>query len=129
MHNAWNWLPVNCLRAQCVELVTCKLPRVTWPFRQLCIIIHYALQTVKRGLFANQRVVRYPITLEVLICDCCHNVTLILTTSSTGLDPAGPNFSLNDPLCRLDPTDAIFVDVIHSDAELVGAGIVQAVSH
>ncbi|XP_033638971.1 lipase member I-like [Asterias rubens] len=47
----------------------------------------------------------------------------------SGLDPAGPNFSLNDPLCRLDPTDAIFVDVIHSDAELVGAGIVQAVGH
>ncbi|XP_033640396.1 pancreatic lipase-related protein 2-like [Asterias rubens] len=47
----------------------------------------------------------------------------------SGLDPAGPNFSLNDPSCRLDPTDAIFVDVIHTDAEAIGAGIVQVVGH
>ncbi|XP_033628973.1 lipase member I-like [Asterias rubens] len=45
----------------------------------------------------------------------------------SGLDPAGPNFNLNDPACRLDPTDALFVDVIHSDAELLGLGIEEAV--
>ncbi|XP_038071471.1 pancreatic lipase-related protein 2-like isoform X2 [Patiria miniata] len=47
----------------------------------------------------------------------------------TGLDAAGPNFSGNDPACRLDPTDAIFVDAIHTDAELLGLGIVQTVGH
>lgn len=34
----------------------------------------------------------------------------------TGLDPAEPHFQMTDPVVRLDPTDALFVDVIHSDA-------------
>ena len=47
-----------------------------------------------------------------------------------GLDPAGPNFEYNDPACRLDPTDATFVDVIHSDGETLlelGMGLQQPV--
>lgn len=41
----------------------------------------------------------------------------------TGLDPAGPLLAKSDPKVRLDPTDAIFVDVIHSDgASLEEAG-------
>ncbi|KAL3175476.1 hypothetical protein MRX96_048464 [Rhipicephalus microplus] len=36
----------------------------------------------------------------------------------TGLDPAGPYFFHMPPAVRLDPTDADFVDVIHSDASL-----------
>ncbi|KAL4218199.1 Pancreatic lipase-related protein 2 [Mactra antiquata] len=38
------------------------------------------------------------------------------TARVTGLDPAGPMFSTTPPIVRLDPTDALFVDVIHSDA-------------
>uniref|UniRef100_A0A674HM46 Triacylglycerol lipase n=1 Tax=Taeniopygia guttata TaxID=59729 RepID=A0A674HM46_TAEGU len=34
----------------------------------------------------------------------------------TGLDPAGPYFEGTPPMVRLDPTDANFVDVIHSNA-------------
>ena len=37
----------------------------------------------------------------------------------TGLDPAGPNFDGMSPLVRLDQTDASFVDIIHSDAEIL----------
>lgn len=37
----------------------------------------------------------------------------------TGLDPAGPLF-LNDPTRRLDKNDAMFVDVIHTCANLLG---------
>lgn len=35
----------------------------------------------------------------------------------TGLDPAGPYYEFMPPEVRLDPTDAIFVDAIHSDAK------------
>ena len=34
-----------------------------------------------------------------------------------GLDPAGPYYENTDPAVRLDPTDATFVDVIHSDGK------------
>ncbi len=43
-----------------------------------------------------------------------------------GLDPAGPYFENTDPTVRLDPTDALFVDVIHTDGShnlLLGLGI------
>ena len=33
----------------------------------------------------------------------------------TGLDPAGPFYFLNNTESRLDPTDAEFVDIIHTD--------------
>lgn len=37
-----------------------------------------------------------------------------------GLDPAGPLFSLSDPDNRLDKTDADYVQVIHTNGELLG---------
>lgn len=37
-----------------------------------------------------------------------------------GLGPAGPYFSYTDPVVGLDPSDARFVDVIHTDAGLLG---------
>jgi len=41
-----------------------------------------------------------------------------------GLDPAGPSFSNYDTIVHLDPTDALYVDVIHSDgAPLQDAGM------
>ncbi|XP_059472684.1 pancreatic triacylglycerol lipase-like [Neocloeon triangulifer] len=50
----------------------------------------------------------------------------------TGLDPAEPHFADTDPEVRLDPSDADFVDVIHTDAAPFisgGFGIKQAVGH
>ncbi|XP_048754511.2 pancreatic lipase-related protein 2-like [Ostrea edulis] len=48
----------------------------------------------------------------------------------TGLDPASPYFEDEDPAVRLDPSDAIFVDVIHTDGrKYFGFGIIQPVGH
>lgn len=52
----------------------------------------------------------------------------------SGLDPAGPLFYRTHPDVRLDPSDAKFVDVIHSDASLPyflieGFGVDQMVGH
>nr|CAH7760806.1 unnamed protein product [Callosobruchus chinensis] len=38
----------------------------------------------------------------------------------TGLDPAGPLYNHVPPSMRLDPTDAEFVDIVHSSAALFG---------
>ncbi|KAK6639823.1 hypothetical protein RUM43_008098 [Polyplax serrata] len=50
----------------------------------------------------------------------------------TGLDPAEPHFSKTDALVRLDPTDAIFVDNIHTDANsfvMGGLGMKDPAGH
>jgi len=50
----------------------------------------------------------------------------------SGLDPAGPYFENTDPAVRLDPTDALFVDVIHTDGTnnlLLGLGSLQRMGH
>ncbi|XP_053395947.1 pancreatic triacylglycerol lipase-like [Mercenaria mercenaria] len=45
----------------------------------------------------------------------------------SGLDPAGPAFQFTEPIVRLDPTDATFVDVIHTNGKLTGFGIKKSV--
>ncbi|KAE8280206.1 Inactive pancreatic lipase-related protein 1 [Larimichthys crocea] len=51
----------------------------------------------------------------------------------TGLDPAEPYFQDTDPSVRLDTSDAIFVDVIHTDGlpfnSRLGLGMSQSVGH
>ncbi|KAG8287450.1 pancreatic lipase-related protein 2 [Homalodisca vitripennis] len=50
----------------------------------------------------------------------------------TGLDPAEPHFSKTDPIVRLDPSDAIFVDIIHSDTTPFiqgGLGMEEPIGH
>ncbi|RWS03031.1 pancreatic lipase-related protein-like protein [Dinothrombium tinctorium] len=50
----------------------------------------------------------------------------------TALDPAGPGFKKKDPKFRLAPTDASYVEVIHTDAGnmvIEGFGLEDAVGH
>jgi hypothetical protein len=52
--------------------------------------------------------------------------------SVLGLDPAAPLFESQDPRARLDSSDAMFVDVIHSNGEnliLGGLGSWQPMGH
>ncbi|KAL3867995.1 hypothetical protein ACJMK2_040835 [Sinanodonta woodiana] len=50
----------------------------------------------------------------------------------TGLEPSALNYQYKDHVVRLDPTDAQFVDVIHTDGRsllLFGLGMFEAVGH
>ncbi|XP_072173991.1 pancreatic lipase-related protein 2-like [Diadema setosum] len=51
----------------------------------------------------------------------------------SGMDPAGPEFGGDlEPECRLDPTDALFVDVLHTDGDIIalgGAGLMDELGH
>ncbi|XP_046550830.1 pancreatic triacylglycerol lipase-like [Haliotis rubra] len=50
----------------------------------------------------------------------------------TGLDPAEPYFQDTDVTVRLDPTDALFVDIIHTNGESIlklGLGMKQPCGH
>nr|CAD7204442.1 unnamed protein product [Timema douglasi] len=56
----------------------------------------------------------------------------MLYPEHAGLDPAGPLFESQDPRARLDSSDAMFVDVIHSNGEnliLGGLGSWQPMGH
>lgn len=51
---------------------------------------------------------------------------------SVGLDPADPYFQGTDVRVRLDPSDAAFVDVIHTDGSSIlqlGFGTMQQMGH
>ena len=45
-----------------------------------------------------------------------------------GLDPALPQFSVQDPDGRLDPTDGTFVDVIHTNSGTLMEGALSFAS-
>jgi hypothetical protein len=65
-------------------------------------------------------------------CAFASNTAKIRFNRITGMDPAGPFFEDADPLVRLDPTDADFVDAIHTNGgTLVGLafGIMMPVGH
>ncbi|XP_046449669.1 pancreatic lipase-related protein 2-like [Daphnia pulex] len=47
----------------------------------------------------------------------------------TGLDPAGPFFRTVPTYARLDPSDAQFVEVIHTDGGILGAGLLEPLGH
>ena len=47
--------------------------------------------------------------------------------SVSGLDPAAPYYTERDPQVRLDPTDAKYVDVIHTNLPIIGTE--QRVGH
>lgn len=51
------------------------------------------------------------------LCSMENAILLLLYYYFPGLDPAGPYFANTDIAVRLDPSDAIFVDALHTDSE------------
>ena len=52
------------------------------------------------------------------------DLTSVISLFQIGLDPAAPAFTKNNPAIRISPTDAAFVDVLHTD----GGGNFQSVN-
>lgn len=60
------------------------------------------------------------ITGIILTCFYHNHLLICVIGLYIGLDPAKPTFSRAGPEGRLDPTDAMFVDVIHTCGKLLG---------
>jgi len=86
----------------------------------------YTLSTyLSNNPYENNVLNSVPLNLE-------YKQVLSVIINLSGLDPAEPHFSKTDPIVRLDPTDADFVDVIHTDAGPFlsgGLGIFEPVGH
>ncbi|KAL1116715.1 hypothetical protein AAG570_005187 [Ranatra chinensis] len=83
---------------------------------EFCHVIGHSLGAHLAGYIGNTLATNYNLTLGRI----------------SGLDPAEPHFSHTDPVVRLDPTDAIFVDVVHTDAAPFiqgGLGMDEPVGH
>lgn len=56
-----------------------------------------------------------------MACIRLNYISFFFFLPTLGLDPAGPYFTKNiKPDVRLDPSDALYVDVIHTDAGKLG---------
>ncbi len=64
-------------------------------------------------------------------CAYASNAAKIPFNRISAMDPAGPNFEDMEDIVRVDPSDAYFVDAIHTNGKLSGLlsgsfGIVQS---
>ncbi|KAK9500473.1 hypothetical protein O3M35_001738 [Rhynocoris fuscipes] len=83
---------------------------------EFCHVIGHSLGAHLAGYIGNTLITQYNLTLGRI----------------SALDPAEPHFSETDPVVRLDPSDALFVDVIHTNAQPFiqgGLGMDEPVGH
>lgn len=72
---------------------------------------------------ASKTLLRHQISILLkLLCKTEYNFNEIFNFVLSGLDPASPGFEGYSIDQRLDPSDANFVDVIHTSNEEVGLG-------
>lgn len=128
------WFLVQCVPESAFFLVTAlvtkTLPLTTRPWRKAYSLVwrKFTLKQIVRSRFPfskwsgkEELVHPFPCITHVLllilvlrtVLRTCHNSRHILFT--LGLDPAEPCFQGTPELVRLDPSDAQFVDVIHTD--------------
>ena len=54
----------------------------------------------------------------ILRCPLYKIIIIIIIFVDAGLDPAGPLFNTNDTTVRLDKTDTLFMDNMHTNAKV-----------
>ena len=104
------------------ETLLCETPRSrVINIRQKCLFFFKTIHFLHTVVFKNLclKIMAFNLTAKCRIIIRRH-FPVFLFSIFPGLDPAKPNFQGKERRCRLDHTDAKFVDVIHTNDDAFG---------